>query len=155
MARFVFNLDGVLRQRKRIEQEKQRAMAEKQAVLVELQNALRQMQETVESSNADIRQNRLVGRLDMAFITAHRRFLASMQRQSLSLAQKIALAQRAVEDARAELIEAAKQRKAIEKLREKQFERWRAERARREQAQLDEIGMQLAYHELSEGTERA
>lgn len=155
MAKFTFNLEGVLRQRKHVEQEKQRALAGKLAVVVELQNTLKQMQQTVDTSTQDLRENRLVGRLDMSFLAAHRRFMAAMQRQGMAIAQKIALAQRAADEARAELIEAAKGRKAIEKLREKQFERWRAEQARREQAQLDEIGMQLAYHDLAEGAESA
>jgi flagellar FliJ protein len=153
MAKFVFSLEGVLRQRKHVEQEKQRALAAKQTVLVELQEALRRMQETVQASNDDVRQNRLVGRLDMEFITAHRRFLAGVQRQGLALTQKLALAQRAVDEARMELVEAAKGRQAIEKLREKQLERWRAEQSRREQAQMDEIGTQLAYHNLAEGSQ--
>jgi flagellar export protein FliJ len=68
------------------------------------------------------------------------------------LAQKTALAGRAVEEARGELVEAAKGRKAIEKLREKQLERWRAQQSRKQLDELDEIGTQLAYHDLSEGS---
>jgi flagellar export protein FliJ len=55
-----------------------------------------------------------------------------------------------VDEARAQLAEAAKQRKIIEKLREQQFERWKADQAKRELAQLDEIGMQLAYQNLTD-----
>ena len=36
-------------------------------------------------------------------------------------------------------------RKIIEKLREKQFERWKQEVARKETAELDEVSMQLSY----------
>jgi flagellar FliJ protein len=151
MARFIFKLEGVLRQRKHVEQEKQRELAAKQTHLVELQNTLQGMQQSVAGSNDDVRKNRLVGRLDMAFLAAHRRFLAGMQRQALGVMQRIVLAQRAVDEARAQLAEAAKQRKIIEKLREQQFERWKADQAKRELAQLDEIGMQLAYQNLTDG----
>ena len=153
MAKFVFKLEGVLRQRKHVEQEKQRILAVKQKQLVEAQNILQQMHRTVEATNDDVRKNRLVGKLDMEFIAAHRRFLTAMQRQAMAVAQKIALAHHAVEEARRELAEAAKQRKAIEKLKEKQFERWRSELSRREQAEMDEIGMQLAYQNISQGLE--
>jgi flagellar FliJ protein len=149
VARFIFKLEGVLRQRKHVEREKQRALAFKQQALVGLQAQLQRLQDTVQQANGDVRTNRLVGRLDMQFLAAHRRFLAGMQRQALGIVQKIALAQRAVDESRAELAEAARQRKVIEKLREKQFERWRAEQNRRELAQLDEIGMQLAYENLT------
>src|SRR3954453_11150858 len=105
MARFIFKLEGVLRQRKHVEQEKQRELAAKQTHLVELQNTLQGMQQSVAGSNDDVRKNRLVGRLDMAFLAAHRRFLAGMQRQALGVMQRIVLAQRAVDEARAQLAE--------------------------------------------------
>ena len=151
MAKFDFKLEGVLRQRKHVEQEKQRILAEKQRAMVEIQQALVRIQEQMQASNEDIRKNHLVGTLNMQFIAAHRRFLTGMQRQTITTMQRLTLAQRAVDDARLELAEAAKHRKAIEKLKEKQFERWRADQARKEQAQTDEIGMQLAYENLSEG----
>ena len=150
MAKFVFKLEGVLRQRKHVEQQRQRELAIKQQALVQLQGELQQLQDKVQSANTDVRQNRLVGPLDMQFLAAHRRFLAGMQRQAVGVVQRIALARRGVDDARAVLAEAARQRKVIEKLREKQFERWRAEQNQRELAQLDEIGMQLAYQNLTE-----
>jgi len=150
MAKFVFKLEGVLRQRKHIEQQKQRELAQKQRQLVEVRTHLRQLQEKVQQANQDVRTNRLVGRLDMQFLAAHRRFLAGMQRQGVEIMQRIALAQRAADEAQAALADAARQRKVIEKLREKQFARWRAEMERRELAQLDEIGMQLAYQNLTD-----
>lgn len=149
MAKFVFKLEGVLRQRKQIEQEQQRQLALKLKAMVELQQELQQLQSSLETANQDMRQNRLVGRLDMGFLAAHRRFLTGMQRQAIGIVQKLALAQRAVDEARAELAEAAKGRKIIEKLRERQLERWRAEQAAKEQAEMNEIGMQLAYQNLT------
>jgi flagellar protein FliJ len=153
MARFVFKLEGMLRQREHAEQQAQRELAVKQRALVELQGHLQQLQEAVQTANTDVRQNRLVGRLDMSFLAAHRRFLTGMQRQAMGLVQRMTIAQRSVDDARAALAEAAKQRKVIEKLREKQLERWRAEQSRRELAELDEIGMQLAYQNLTDGSD--
>lgn len=155
MPKFVFKLEGVLRQRKHIEQQKQRELAIRQSQFVELQNTLAQVNETVQKTNEDVRKNHLVGRLNMQFLAAHRRFITGMQRQALGLVQRLALSQRAVDEARGELAEAAKQRKAIEKLREKQFARWREENARRDQAAMDEIGMQLAYQNLVADAESA
>ncbi|WP_428939494.1 flagellar export protein FliJ [Fontivita pretiosa] len=149
MARFVFKLQAVLRHRLHVERQKQRELAVRQKELLELQQALRQVQESVNRCNQDVRQHHLVGRLDMAFLAAHRRFLAGMQRQAIALVQRIALAQRAVDEARAALTEAAKQRKIIQKLRERQLLRWREEQAKRELSLLDEAGMQLAYRNLT------
>jgi flagellar export protein FliJ len=78
-----------------------------------------------------------------------------MQRQAIAIAQKIATAQQQVDEARKAVAEAAMQRKIIEKLREKHFERWRAEIARKELAEQDEIGMQMAYRNLVESDANA
>jgi len=155
MAKFRFKLAGILRQRKQIEQEMQRRLAVRQRTLFEHQQKLQHIQQSVMQANDDVRRNRLVGRLDMSYLAAHRRFLIGMQHQAVGTVQRIALAQRGVDEARNELAEAAKRRKAIEKLREKQFERWRADLAQREQAELNEIGMQLAYQNLTEDPEPA
>jgi flagellar FliJ protein len=155
MAKFVFKLEGVRRQRKHIEQQKQRELAIRQVHFVELQKTLSRLNETVEKTNADVRKNHLVGRLNMEFLAAHRRFLIGIQRQAMNLMQRLALAQRGLDEARGELAEAAKRRKAIEKLREKRFTRWKEDLAKREQAEMDEIGMQLAYQNLTANAEPA
>ena len=74
--------------------------------------------------------------------------MISMQRQGMAIAQKIAVAQQRVIEARNVLAEAAKQRKVMEKLREKHHERWRSEQAAKELRELDEIGVQLAVDAL-------
>jgi flagellar FliJ protein len=150
MARFVFRLESVLRQRKRAEQEAQRELAHRQATLVSFQNDLQALDEALRAASDDMRNNHLTGALDLNFLAAHRRFVNAMQRQGMNLVQKIAAAQRAVDEARALLAEAAKRRKVIEKLREKQLARWQQEQDRRETAAMDEIGSQIGYSNLIE-----
>jgi len=150
MPRFKFQLEGVLEHRKNIEEQKQRALA---AVLVEMQRLksdLAELDQVARGAVADLRENRLTGRLDMSFLAAHRRFTGSVQRRALAIAQKMALVQRQIDEARSALAEAAKQRKIIEKLRERQLERWRSQQNRQEMEELDDIGMQLAFRQLGE-----
>jgi len=148
MAKFVFKLEGVLEHRRNVERERQRAVAENRAQMTALENQLRDLDQREQQSTQDLRNNRLTGALDMQFIAAHRRFMIAMQRQAMELAQKMAGVQRKLEEAQKELLEAAKQRKVIEKLKEKQLERWRAEMARSEANQMDEIGMQIGFENL-------
>jgi flagellar export protein FliJ len=54
--------------------------------------------------------------------------------------------------ARLQLLTAARERKVIEKLRDRQFARWRAEQDRKEAAVMDEIGTQLAMRRILEGS---
>lgn len=155
MPRFVFRLESVLRQRKRAEQEAQRELAHRQATLVSLQNDLQALDDALRAASEDMRNNHLTGALDMNFLAAHRRFVNAMQRQGMNLVQKVAAAQRSVDDARALLAEAAKKRKVIEKLREKQLARWNEEQGRKETAAMDEIGSQIGYSNLIELAESA
>ena len=144
MPKFVFQLDAVLRHRKMLEDERMRELGVAQTEMAKLQAELRAMDETTQTVSDDVRTNRLTGTLDMAFLAAHRRYVLAMQRKALALAQRMAAQQQAVDAARRQLAEAAKQRKIIEKLRERQFERWRGEQAQKESADLAEVNMQLA-----------
>jgi flagellar FliJ protein len=155
MARFVFKLEPLLKQRKREEQEKQRELASRELVVVNLKNELTRLDESLKSASEDLRKNHLTGAIDLNFLAAHRRFLGAMQRQGMLLVQKIATAQAHVDDARRKLAEAAKQRKVIERLREKQFARWQEDQARRELAAMDEIGSQIGYANVTEDLARS
>jgi flagellar FliJ protein len=155
MAKFIFKLQGILRQRKHVEQEKMRLLATCLKQQAECEADLVRLNDGVRQSNEDLRRNHLTGVLDMNFLSAHRRFMISMQRQGVAIAQKIAVAHKRVVDARLALAEAARQLKVMEKLREKHFDRWRAEQAAKEFRELDEIGVQLAVQGLAEeGGER-
>lgn len=147
MAKFVFKLQGVLRQRELIERQRQREMAELQRQMTVLEQSLRDLNGSVQTSTDDLRVNHLTGKLDMNFLAAHRRYLVAMQRQGMELAQRMALLQRQMNEAREQLADAARDRKVIEKLREKQLERWKVEESRRELAEMDEVAMQLSQPE--------
>jgi flagellar export protein FliJ len=143
MAQFRFKLDAVLRHRTAIEREKQRLYALALAAFKELEDQLKALNQTMQTSNDDIRQNRLVGRLDIGFITAHRRFLLGMQRKAMDLVAAMNKAQQEIDRTRMALAEAAKARKVLEKLRETQKSRWQEEVSRKEMIAADEVAMQL------------
>ncbi len=145
MAKFVFKLEGVLRQRHGIEQQRQRELAAVQSRMTLLETDLRNLDSSMRGAEQDLRNNRLTGRLDLGFLAAHRRYAFAMQRKALGIAQKMATVRIAVDEARKNLVEAAKRRKAIDKLRERQFLRWQQHLARLEAAALDEVTTQMTY----------
>jgi len=145
MAQFKFKLAAVLRHRESVEKERQRDYALALARQKEIEDQLKALDQTMQSTNDDVRQNHLVGRLDVSFITAHRRFLLGMRQKAATLAVALAKAQKETEAARVVMAEAAKQRMVLEKLREKQEQRWRDEAARKEMMALDEVAMQIAF----------
>lgn len=144
MPKFVFQLDAVLRHRKALEEQRQRELGLARAEMAKMEAELRAMDDTAKNVSDDVRNNRLTGTLDMAFLAAHRRYVLAMQRKAMELAARMAQQQVVVEATRKALAEAAKQRKIMEKLRDKQHERWRAEQSHKELEQLGEVNMQLA-----------
>lgn len=150
MARFIFQLEGVLRHRRNQERQLQRELALIQAQRTALEAELRALDASVRATDQDLRANRLVGKLDLNFLAAHRRYSIAMQRKAMGIAQKMSVVQRQLDEARARLAEAAKQRKAVEKLREKQFEQWKAALSRKELIELDEVSMQLTQRQYLE-----
>jgi flagellar FliJ protein len=150
LAQFVFKLDGVLRHRERVEEDRQRELAIVQAELSRLQAMVRGIEEEMQKSTADVRDNHLVGRLNMAYLAAHRRYMLGMQRKGMDLLETVNAQQARVNEARAALAEASKQKKILEKLRERHKERWVADVARAEASAADELATQMSFGLLAE-----
>jgi flagellar FliJ protein len=146
MPRFKFTLEALLRQRKRLERQRQRDLALLQRDMRQLEEELRQLGASMASTTQLVR-SRMVGKLDMAFLAAHRRYLLSMQMKGQSLMQRMATLKPQIENRRGLLLAAAKDRKAIEMLRQRRLEQWQAEQNRKENAELDEISNQLFFSE--------
>ena len=149
MAKFSFNLEPVLRHRLLAEQERQRDLAVVQAELTRLQGELKALNDAMRAEAEDMKANRLIGSVDVTYLAAHRRYTAASQRKGMLLVQEMAKQQRKVDEAQKLLAEAAKERKVLEKLKERQRERWAQEVQRKELAELDEAGMQLSYRQQS------
>lgn len=144
VAKFHFKLEALLAHRQQVEKEKQRKLA---AVQSEMQAVTRQLQETharIAAENKSLTASHLTGKLDMQYIAHEKRFVGNLQIKILLGMQKLAAMEKTLAAARAELLAAARDRKVIEKLKEKQLARWRAEQDRKEAALMDEIGTQIA-----------
>lgn len=143
MAQFRFNLQAVLRQRELIEQDRQRALAAVQRVYAEMEAELRRMDETAKAATQDLRDNHLIGPVSVEYLAAHRRFTLAMQRKALVHAGRMAEVKKKVDAARAALVLAAKDRKAMEKLRDRRQEEWTEDQNRREAIANDEVAQQI------------
>lgn len=145
MAKFVFQLAGVLRHRANIEHQRKRELAVIQSQMSALDAELRALDASVRASENDLRSNRLLGQIDLAFLGAYRRYSVAMQRKAMGIAQKMAAVQLQIDQAKRNLAEAAKRKKILEKLRERQQARWREQLEKRDAAEMDEIGMQIGF----------
>jgi flagellar FliJ protein len=153
VARFHFKLEALLDHRQRVEKEKQRKLA---VIQQEVQVITRQLQETharIAAENKTLTATALTGTLDMQYIAHEKRFVGNLHIKIVLGMQKLAGLEKTLNAARAELLAAARDRKVIEKLKEKQLARWRLEQDRKEAALMDEIGTQLAIRSALEGAE--
>jgi flagellar export protein FliJ len=155
MARFQFKFEAVLQHRRRLERQAQVALAERSAIARSLHDQLRELNTRLVRSTDELRQNHLVGKIDVGYLSAHRRFTHDVTDRGAHLLQRIGLAQKGVDEARGLLAEAARQRKAIETLREKYELRWREDQSRRQAAEEDDAAGRLAYENLCELVEVA
>jgi len=149
MAHFDFRLEALLTHRQQIEKEAQRRMAKVQQ---EIQAVARQIQETrarIVAEDRTLGTKELTGTLDMQYIAHEKRFVGNLHIRIMVGMQKLAGMEQTLAAARAELLTAARARKVIEKLKEKQFARWKIEQERKESAVMDEIGTQLVMRNLA------
>jgi flagellar FliJ protein len=148
MPRFVFQLESVLQHRERIEEDRQRDLARLLAELVQSEREFEAFDQQVQETTCDVRQHHMVGRLDMNYLAAHRRYMIAMQRKGMMLAQKIEQQRQLVETARRALAEASKDKKILEKLKERRHRQWLATVARSEANALDELTTQMSFRNL-------
>lgn len=147
MPKFEFNLQAVLTVREHAEKERQRALGVLLAQMKSLEDELTALDQANKSSAEDLRDSRLIGPIDLAFLAGHRRYVLANERKARTVLQKMALLQREIEQARALLVEAARDRKVVEKLRERKLDAWRQNLARMEQQEIDEVGSKLTVLE--------
>lgn len=142
MARFRFSLQAVLQQREWIEIERQRAVAALEDQRLRLENQIRQchraiVAERIEQggflSQGDLRSARLQAAAAQGLDAAARRAVL-----------ELAGVHQRLETARAQLVEAMKERKAVELLRQRRLDEWNLQQNRRDAAAVDEIAIMQA-----------
>jgi flagellar FliJ protein len=136
MQRFRFTLEPVLEQRRRIEDEKQRDFAARTRELRDAESLLERLHAQYQAAAERLRDgHRSLSTEDLRLHYAHLEYL-----DRAITAQRAVVAERrgAVERARAALVEASKERKVIEKLKERKHEQYVAEARHLEQAELDD-----------------
>src|ERR1035437_7784543 len=124
--RFEFRLEGVLEHRRSIEKEHQRKVAGIQQQVQVLMRQIRDAQLRIAMENKALTAEKLTGTLDMQYIAHEKKYVGNLHVFIALTMQRVAEVEQILAAARAELLVAAKARKVIEKLKEKQLERWRA-----------------------------
>ena len=144
MARFRFALQRVLDRRLDEEEAKRRALAAIERRRRELEDSLRARQGEIAAGRAAWRAG-LVGEIDPAVLRHHASAGVGLFRKAQRTVLEIASLEKGIAKARAEAVEAARARRTLELLRDQRLAAFQEGDRRREQAMLDEFGVQAAH----------
>jgi flagellar export protein FliJ len=138
MSRFAFRFETLLRQRAQTERRCQRDLAELQSRAAQLGSALAAAGDQFRGTTSIVSANR-VGRLDTKLLIDGARFERAIRRKIDRLTSDLQSLQPRLERAHEALLEAAKQRKMLEKLREAKKVDWLAAREKAESRAVHEM----------------
>lgn len=141
MKEFRFTLQPVLMHRERVQERHQKIVASRIRELMTEESALRQLDAELTGSNDDMREHRLRGRLDMAYVAAHRRYVNAVQQRIVGQIGRIGEIRQRLEMERMALMKASQQTRVIERLRERKQEDYARQLRGVEEAENNEIGL--------------
>ena len=149
MAKFVFRLEPLLTVRRRAEDDARRAVAVLQRERLKLEAELRRRQQDIVAGKDRLRGT-LTGRLDMGVLRLGAGSTLNVIRQAQQLALKLAGLGKRMDSVRQVFLEARVRRRAIELLRERRFDQWKAALGKAETAALDELAVSAAARRETE-----
>lgn len=126
-----------------VEQNHQRLVASIEHERMALEESLRTQQHRIAHGKESLSSG-LVGQVDMTVLRRHAAVSIQLQRLAQRTVLELAGVHRRLDAARQELIEAAKQRRVVERLREQRFEQWKAQQEKAETDAIDELAVMAA-----------
>lgn len=141
MAGFQFRFEAVLQHRSTLEDLCQRDLAKELRQRMILQDQLRQMQQTIVASKREL-GGALTGRVEMPRIAHFARYSGQATQRAHAMVTRLALIEQRIDQARRNLVDATRNRKAIEILRRRHHQQWLRGQERRETVELDDLALQ-------------
>lgn len=139
MASFRFRLAPVLTQRERAERDRMLMVADLEREKIQLENRIRAAQNRIVAGRQAMADSLSGGRVELGDARLQAGATLRDDQQARRAVLELAGVMRRLEGARAELIEAAARRRAIELLRDRDQSRFNAERDRKENNALDDL----------------
>ena len=140
MKRFEFRLATLLRLREAERDECRTRLASAMGVEAELHTQMQQLQAKISAARRDYTAD--VGHVDVDRLLAAQRYEIVLEMDRRRLAEQQVVVAAEIETCRTALVEADRAVRVLERLRETQRERWRAEAEKQEHKLLDEIATQ-------------
>lgn len=147
---FKFELQSVLEYRLSIEEKVQVAYSEQSRRVENEKRILDDLKKKKAALRHEFMQNqdRMNASEIAMFVSYIRKMITREQEQASVLAREVAT----LEERRADLMEAVKNRKALENLKEKKFQQYKADTLEKERKELDEFGI-VSFQKKVDGEE--
>jgi flagellar FliJ protein len=139
MTKFKFKLETVLKVKIRVEELRQKELRQAEILREQAQRQLLLRQQEVARTLNNYRED-LQKKIDVYQATNYDRFLKWLNKQVDLATLHLEQCARQVTEARERLVEASKEKKILEKLKEKAYEEYKVEEQRIENKFLDELG---------------
>jgi len=156
MSRFVFRLQTVLEQREREERDRRVALSRFERARVEIEQRIRAYQQSIAQAKRDVSGHAMepVGdagamRVNMRSMRLQANAALHLQIKAQMLVVRLAELNKDLERARLELSASRTRRRAVELLKEKAYEQWKRDQAKRESNEIDEINTMRAARKAS------
>ena len=153
MAKFLFKLATVLKQRQIIEDQRQRDLAQVLRFKMILLDQLKQMQQTITQSKREL-GDALLGQVNLDRVGQFARYSGQTAVRAREIVQRLAVLEKQIEAARQQLLQATAARKAMDLLRERYHQQWREDLERRENNEIDDLSAGAYTRRLALGMER-
>ena len=144
MAKFLFRLAALLRIRESTRDQRRVELAEAQRTDAELHGRLAQLDEERKQLQGEFRKVAGPGQVDIARLVETQRYTATLRSQEIELQEQRRTLAEEIERRRQALIEADRQVRMLETLREKQLGMHRQDAERQEAKRFDEAALQTA-----------
>lgn len=141
MPAFQFRFETLLAHRRREEERCQRELATEMRKQMVMRGQLASMQTDIDGARRDL-GGALLGAVDLTAVRGFTRFTAETTIRGRQLVERLAQLEHLIAYARKQLMEAVRQRKALDTLRERDREVWQLAQRQAEQARLDEQAAQ-------------
>ncbi len=138
MAKFHFKFQTLLEHHRRVEDQRQRELAQHLRTRMIFHDQIREMQDTIRDSKQSLADG-LVGQVDLTRVGQFARYSGHAAQRARQIVVRLAGVEKQIDEARQLLLDATKQRKSLELLRDKHQAQWRYEQNRRETNELDEL----------------
>lgn len=143
MPKFRFKLEVLLSVRKQAERRHQLVVAAIERERLQIEDKLRAQQQRLTEGKSELRED-LVGAVNVDALRHQASSALQVVRDAQRMVLELAGVHKRLEAARELLIEAAKQRRVLERLRERRWQEFNEMMEKRETADLDELAVMRA-----------